>query len=105
HVHHTASPAPRTLSLPVAPPIDAPGTSGGVVADDSYTTPEDTTLTVAAPGVLANDTDVDADPLTAILVTSPAHGTLSLNNDGSLTQTPARMNNGQDKITYEAYYC
>ena len=30
-----------------------------VAADDSYSTPEDTTLTVAAPGLLANDTDVD----------------------------------------------
>ena len=31
-----------------------------VAADDSYTTNEDTPLTVAAPGVLANDTDPTA---------------------------------------------
>ena len=35
-----------------------------VAANDSYTTTEDTPLTVAAPGVLANDTDVDGDALT-----------------------------------------
>src|SRR5439155_880190 len=86
----------------VTPVNDAPGTSGGVVADDSYTTPEDTTLTVAAPGVLANDTDVDGDPLTAILVTSPAHGTLNLNSDGSFTYTPALNYNGPDSFTYKA---
>src|SRR5437667_6711322 len=76
--------------------------SGGIIADDSYTTPEDTTLTVAAPGVLANDTDVDADPLTAILVNGPAHGTLSLNSDGSFTYSPALNYNGPDSFTYKA---
>src|SRR5437867_4412667 len=83
------SPANATVSITVTPVNDAPGTSGGVVADDSYTTPEDTTLTVAAPGVLANDTDVHDSPLTAILGNRPAQGTLSLNNDGSFTSTPA----------------
>ena len=45
---------------------------------DAYATNEDTPLTVSAPGVLANDTDVDGDALSAVLVTGPAHGTLSL---------------------------
>src|SRR5207253_797573 len=67
-----------------------------------YTTPEDTTLTVTAPGVLANDTDVDDDPLTAILVDGPAHGTLNLNSDGSFTYTPALNYNGPDSFTYKA---
>src|SRR5439155_18259389 len=40
-------------------------------------------------GVLANDTDVDTgDLLTAALVSGPAHGTLTLNSDGSLRYTP-----------------
>ena len=30
-----------------------------VADDDAYSTTEDTALTVAAPGVLGNDTDVD----------------------------------------------
>ena len=44
---------------------------------------------MAAPGVLANDTDPDGDPLTAVLVTGPSHGTLTLNANGSFTYTPA----------------
>ena len=49
-----------------------------------YTTDEDTALTVGAPGVLGNDTDVDAGTLTAILVSGPANGTLTLNANGQL---------------------
>src|SRR5207245_1391608 len=75
------SPTHSTVYTTCSPVSGPPGTSGGLVADDSYTTPEDTTLTVVAPGVLANDTDVDGDPLTAILVNGPAHGTLSLTRD------------------------
>ena len=41
------------------------------------TTAEDTVLTVAAPGVLGNDSDPDGDPLTAVLVTGPSHGSLT----------------------------
>src|SRR5206468_9894934 len=37
-----------------------------VALNDSYTTAEDTTLNVAVPGVLANDTDVDGDTLSAV---------------------------------------
>src|SRR5439155_26212835 len=96
------SPTNATVSITVTPVNDAPGTSVGIVADDNYTTPEDTTLPVTAPGVLANDTDVDGDPLTAILVTGPAHGTLNLNNDGSFTYTPALNYNGPDSFTYKA---
>ena len=35
---------------------------------DSYATDEDTQLTVDAPGVLANDSDPNNDPLTAVKV-------------------------------------
>src|SRR5204863_268797 len=89
-----ADSAPATVNITVTPVNDPPGTSGAVVADDSYTTPEDTTLTVTAPGVLANDSDVDGDPLTAILISGPAHGTLTLNSDGSLTYIPSLNFNG-----------
>src|SRR5439155_1659514 len=65
-------------------------------------TAEDTQLTVSAPGVLANDSDVDGDPLTAILVSSPAHGTLNLNSDGSFSYVPAANYNGPDSFTYKA---
>src|SRR5262249_44329418 len=97
-----ATPSETTVSTTVTPVNDPPGTSGAVVGDDSYSTREDTAITVNAPGVLANDGDVDGDPLTAILVTGPAHGTLTLNSDGSFTYTPALNYNGPDSFTYKA---
>src|SRR3989441_1283484 len=96
------SPTNATVSITVTPDTDPPGACGAIVCDASFSTPEDTTLTVTAPGVLANDTDVDGDPLTAILVSSPAHGTLSLNSDGSFSYTPALNYNGPDSFTYKA---
>ena len=71
-------------------------------AADSYTTAEDATLTVAAPGVLGNDSDPDGDALTAALVAGPSHGTLTLNADGSFSYTPAPDYSGPDSFTYKA---
>ena len=45
---------------------------------------------------------MDGDPLSAILVTGPAHGTLSLNAEGAFTYTPAANFNGADTFTYKA---
>ncbi|HEU5287631.1 MAG TPA: Ig-like domain-containing protein, partial [Candidatus Limnocylindria bacterium] len=56
-----------------------------VGAADTATVNEDEVLTVAPPGVLANDTDVESDPLTVSLVSGPAHGTLSLTPNGGYT--------------------
>jgi VCBS repeat-containing protein len=86
-----------TVSLTVTAVNDAP-----VAANDTATTPEDTALTVAAPGVLSNDTDVDSPTLTAVLVRDPTHGSLTLNADGSFTYTPAPDYNGPDSFTYKA---
>ncbi len=74
-----------------------------VAEDDAYTVAEDSVLTTPTPGVLANDTDADLDPLTASKVTDPAHGTLTLNANGSFTYTPAADYNGPDSFTYRAY--
>ncbi len=49
------------------------------------------TLTVSAAGVLANDYDVDGDPLTAVLVSGPQHaapGSFHFNSDGSFEYQP-----------------
>jgi hypothetical protein len=71
-------------------------------AADAYATAHDTPLTVAAPGVLANDADADHDPLSALVVSGPAHGTLALAADGSFTYSPARGYSGPDSFTYRA---
>jgi VCBS repeat-containing protein len=77
-----------------------------VAVNDSYTLDEDTTLTVdAARGVLANDRDAERDSLTVASpqpVTAPAHGTLTLNADGSFTYQPKPDYFGKDSFTYRA---
>ena len=47
-----------------------------------------TTLTVPAPGILANDSDADGDSLTAVLAAGPTQGTLSLSANGGFTYVP-----------------
>ena len=74
-----------------------------VAVNDSYTTNENTTLTVPASGVLSNDSDADGDPITAVLASGPVHGTLTLNANGSFTYVPNANWNGADAFSYTAY--
>lgn len=70
---------------------------------DIYNIAEDAVLTVgSATGILANDTDGDADPLSAILVSSPTNGTLTLSSDGSFVYTPNADFSGTDSFVYRA---
>ena len=74
-----------------------------VATDDSYSVLEDRTLVVdAVGGVLSNDTDADADPLTASLVSDVSDGVLALSADGSFTYTPNTDFAGTDSFTYLA---
>ena len=73
-----------------------------VANNDAYTTGQGQVLTVAAPGVLGNDTSPSGNPLSAIKVTDPANGTLMLNADGSFTYTPNAGFSGSDSFTYRA---
>ncbi|MBY8826489.1 tandem-95 repeat protein, partial [Sphingomonas colocasiae] len=67
---------------------------------DNYATDEDTALVISTPGVLSNDTDADGDVLTAVLVSGPSHGTLTLNPNGSFTYTPDADYHGSDSFSY-----
>ena len=71
-------------------------------ADDTYTAIEDTVLNISAPGVLGNDSDIDGDPMTAVKLSDPSHGAVTLNADGSFSYTPAALYNGPDSFTYQA---
>ncbi len=70
-----------------------------VTQPDSYTTDEDTAIQ-GTPGVLANDSDPEGQPLTAALGTNVQHGTLSLQPDGTFQYTPAQDYFGNDSFTY-----
>jgi hypothetical protein len=51
--------------------------------------------------VLANDSDPDGDPITAVLVSPPQHSTsFSLSQNGSFSYQPAADYNGADAFTY-----
>jgi large repetitive protein len=50
--------------------------------------------------VLANDTDPDGDALSVASVTQPAHGTATINADGTVRYTPNANYHGADSFTY-----
>jgi hypothetical protein len=74
-----------------------------VAADDRYSVNRGTTLTVAAPGVLANDADPDdaRSSLTVRALTQPSDGALVLNTNGSFTYTPPTQFTGLVQFDYE----
>ena len=92
-----ADSAIATVRITVVPVNDAP-----VAVDDAYTVNEDTTLRVTAPGVLGNDNDPDGDMLRAVLVTGPAHGSVTVDPNGSFVYIPNTNFSGADSFTYRA---
>ena len=75
---------------------------GQIANNDFYTAPAGSAFTVSAPGVLANDTGGGFGSLTAVLVTGPANGTLTLHPSGSFVYTPTNNFTGMDSFTYRA---
>jgi hypothetical protein len=82
------------------------------VANDHYTTPQDTTLTVAAPGVQANDVAPVGQTILSRAITAPSHGVLKdafssggasfggLYSDGHFAYIPNAGFTGTDSFTY-----
>jgi VCBS repeat-containing protein len=92
----TATSAPATVNITVTAVNDAP-----VAINNTASVAEDAILT--GTSVLANDTDPDgAVALTAVLVTGPSNGALTLNANGTYTYTPNANFNGTDQFTYRA---
>jgi VCBS repeat-containing protein len=90
--------APTSPTPPTTPTVTAPTAN-----NDSYSTTAGTTLNVnATDGVLANDTDPNGLSLSATLVKGPAHGTLTLNSDGSFSYVASSSFSGTDTFTYTA---
>lgn len=91
---------PVTVDVTVSASNDRP-----TAVEDAYTMLGGQTNDVdPAQGVLANDTDVDEDVLTAVKgLPKPAHGSLRLRPDGSFAYTPhAGACNVQDSFAYKA---
>ena len=84
------------MSITVNAVNDAP-----VAVNDSYAVDQNKTLSIAAKGVLTNDSDVDADILKATLVTPVSNGTLVLTEDGAFTYTPNTNYSGVDSFIYK----
>lgn len=93
----TADSAVVVMSITVDPVNDAP-----VASNDNYTLDQDATLAVTAPGLLANDSDVDGDLISSVLQTGPSNGSLTLATDGSFTYSPNPGFIGADSFTYRA---
>lgn len=68
--------------------------------DDAYAVLQGSSLSVAAPGVLANDSSPGA--LSALLVSTPAHGTLSFATTGGFDYQGSEGFTGTDSFTYRA---
>jgi hypothetical protein len=91
-------PSSDTESHQVVAPNSPPNSN-----DDAYSTTEDISqLSVAAPGVLGNDTDPDGNSLQAEKVSDPVNGTVTLHANGSFEYTPNANFFGDDSFTYRA---
>ncbi len=84
-----------TVLIHVGPVNDPP-----VAVDDVVVTPEDTPVNTF---VLANDYDVDGELIlsTLVIISGPAHGTATVNSDGSITYTPYLNYFGPDSYVYQ----
>ncbi|GAA4443733.1 VCBS domain-containing protein [Novipirellula rosea] len=85
------------FSIAVIDVNEAPVASG-----DNYSINAGETLTLVAPGVLINDSDVDGDSIQMNLISGPSHGVLSTSANGSLVYTPYGAFFGSDTFTYVA---
>lgn len=73
-----------------------------VATGETFSVNENSVLTVAAPGILGNDVDANGDALTAVLVSEPSRGALSLSGDGSFVYSPQAGFFGADSFNYKA---
>ncbi|MFC7676432.1 Ig-like domain-containing protein [Mycolicibacterium sp. GCM10028919] len=85
-----------TVTITITPVNDGP-----TAVNDAYTVAANGTLTVNAPGLLANDTDPDGAFLRLTEIFTPGHGTLSgVLSSGTFTYRPDAGYVGTDSFTY-----
>jgi hypothetical protein len=93
-IGYASGSATITVTQPNLPPVANP---------DTFQAIGNVTVPVAAPGVLANDTDPDGDALGVVAdtVTTANGGTAILNADGSFTYLSAAGFTGTDSFEYQ----
>lgn len=72
-----------------------------VAYDDRIAALQLQSLNLSGNGVLGNDLDDDGDVIRAVLVSGPAHGTLTLNADGTLSYLSTDLFSGTDSFQYQ----
>lgn len=88
-----------TVTVTVNPVNDAPVATSDQIAIKNG---EATTLLVGGGStVLANDTDAEKNPLTALLVAGPTNGTLTFNNNGTFEYKHNGSDTVSDSFTYK----
>src|SRR5262249_45619645 len=95
------APSPNSKDIATVTNYVKPLNPPPVARNDFYPVLQDTTLTVAAPGVLSNDTGPTGHQLTVSLGDSTTNGLLMLNADGSFVYTPNSGFTGYDKFSYK----
>lgn len=85
-----------TVNLTVTPVNDAPV----AVNDSTYSIVQNVPLTLSPSTLLANDTDVDGDPLAIQSVQSAVGGSVSINGAGNIVFTPTNNYTGAASFTY-----
>ncbi len=76
-------------------------TSAPMAGPDAYVAVSGQATSVAAPGLLRNDLDLDGNGLRVEIVGQPANGSLSAGPDGSFTYTSRAGFLGSDSFTYK----
>ncbi|OLU29064.1 Ig-like domain-containing protein, partial [Pseudomonas sp. PA27(2017)] len=69
-------------------------------ANPALVTGHDNALTISQATLLANDSDADGDSLRIVGVDNPKHGTVTLNDNGTITFTPASNYYGPASFSY-----
>lgn len=101
-ISFTLSDGYGNISTAVAVTVNFTAINHSPVANSEYyVTAQDQLISQVAPGLKANDYDVDGDAVTFSPVSLPLHGSLSLSNSGSFSYTPDAGYTGLDSFTYK----
>ena len=85
-----------TVTINITPINDAP-----IASDEFLTVAEGGTVSLTAPGVLANETDAEGDALSATMISGPSNGIAFIQSDGSLIYMHDGGETTSDSIVYQ----